>query len=66
MYLLYNEVNISLHFYRNDVYNFNLNGADEPIIKLGVSQKSEFCILYKILNFVFSYSVFILYLPCSY
>uniref|UniRef100_A0A8I3S1I7 Synaptonemal complex protein 2 n=1 Tax=Canis lupus familiaris TaxID=9615 RepID=A0A8I3S1I7_CANLF len=33
--LLYIGVNISLYFYRNDVYNFNLNGADEPIIKLG-------------------------------
>uniref|UniRef100_A0A673V3G0 Synaptonemal complex protein 2 n=1 Tax=Suricata suricatta TaxID=37032 RepID=A0A673V3G0_SURSU len=34
-------VNISLHFYRNDVYNFNLNGADEPVIKLGVSLRNH-------------------------
>lgn len=34
---MYNGVNVSLHFYRDDVYNFNLSGADEPVIKLGVS-----------------------------
>lgn len=55
---LYNGVNVSSHFYRNDVYNFNLSGTDEPIIKLGVSQKSV--ILYLI--FILYYAVTRVYL----
>ncbi|KAK2506604.1 hypothetical protein MC885_020619, partial [Smutsia gigantea] len=33
-------VNVTSERPLNDVYNFNLNGADEPAIKLGVNQKT--------------------------
>uniref|UniRef100_A0A667GNK6 Synaptonemal complex protein 2 n=1 Tax=Lynx canadensis TaxID=61383 RepID=A0A667GNK6_LYNCA len=34
-------VNVTSECPLNDVYNFNLNGADEPIIKLGVSLRNH-------------------------
>uniref|UniRef100_A0A8C6AU11 Synaptonemal complex protein 2 n=1 Tax=Monodon monoceros TaxID=40151 RepID=A0A8C6AU11_MONMO len=34
-------VNVTAECPLNDVYNFNLNGADEPIIKLGVSLRNH-------------------------
>ncbi|XP_010635715.1 synaptonemal complex protein 2 isoform X1 [Fukomys damarensis] len=34
-------VNVTSEFPLNDVYNFNLNGADEPIIKLGIQEFQE-------------------------
>nr|XP_051691030.1 synaptonemal complex protein 2 isoform X6 [Oryctolagus cuniculus] len=39
-------VNVSSECPLNDVYNFNLNGADEPIIKLGIQefQARETCV----------------------
>uniref|UniRef100_A0A8B9YMU8 Synaptonemal complex protein 2 n=1 Tax=Bos mutus grunniens TaxID=30521 RepID=A0A8B9YMU8_BOSMU len=52
--LLYNGVNVSLHFYRDDVYNFNLSGADEPVIKLGVSWKSEVILYLFSIYFIFT------------
>uniref|UniRef100_A0A673V5F0 Synaptonemal complex protein 2 n=1 Tax=Suricata suricatta TaxID=37032 RepID=A0A673V5F0_SURSU len=34
-------VNVTSECPLNDVYNFNLNGADEPVIKLGVSLRNH-------------------------
>uniref|UniRef100_A0A8C3WW46 Synaptonemal complex protein 2 n=1 Tax=Catagonus wagneri TaxID=51154 RepID=A0A8C3WW46_9CETA len=37
-------VNVTSECPMNDVYNFNLSGADEPVIKLGIKIDAYFCL----------------------
>uniref|UniRef100_A0A4W2CWL3 Uncharacterized protein n=1 Tax=Bos indicus x Bos taurus TaxID=30522 RepID=A0A4W2CWL3_BOBOX len=47
-------VNVTSECPLDDVYNFNLSGADEPVIKLGVSWKSEVILYLFSIYFIFT------------